>query len=439
MQIHRLVLLLDDVSEIEHSAMKTFIDSIVAPLNNWSNEFIKFKIAFYPGRTYYGTIDPGKIDTVYLDFYKLYSNFDATQMSDNAIDFTSRLINARFKHYNMKFENFIDTSKISVDEYYELIFNVTMNVPRIIGYIFSYLYESNIVHNRKIAKVDIEKASQRYFEEKINTYFENSDCRLLPYSETKNIFELKSLKSLITEKLSDIKTDITTGKLKGKLYESKEPYSSHFYVLTEIEHELNSLELNHYITKFDEKSDRDKNKISIYCLNYGLAYQNNILWGKKKNSEYRKYFIERPFNFSKIIANHLAKKEIIICSNESCRQEFTHEDLQSLSFYGMRCTECLTEVKINKITDPNFEKILTKIESIEKLPTIEYVIMLTLLHANKPLYARELSEEIDYSSYLIAAKCLKLDKKKGYVVRIADSNRLQYKISNVGIEFFKNR
>ena len=62
MQIKHLILLLDDVSEIDGDALKLFIDTIVSPLNNWSEEFIKFKIAFYPSRIHYGKIDPGKID-----------------------------------------------------------------------------------------------------------------------------------------------------------------------------------------------------------------------------------------------------------------------------------------------------------------------------------------------------------------------------------------
>ena len=92
MKITKLVVMLDDVSEIDGEALKLFIDTIVAPLNNWSDEFVKFKIAFYPGRVHYGAIDPGKIDKVQLDFYELYSEFDSTRMEENAIDFTKRLL-----------------------------------------------------------------------------------------------------------------------------------------------------------------------------------------------------------------------------------------------------------------------------------------------------------------------------------------------------------
>ena len=108
MKIQHLVILLDDVSEIENDALELFIDTIVAPLNNWSEEFIKFKVAFYPNRIHYGKIDPGKIDVVNLDFYNLYSEFDSNRMEENAIDFTSRVLNNRFNYFTDGIELYFD-------------------------------------------------------------------------------------------------------------------------------------------------------------------------------------------------------------------------------------------------------------------------------------------------------------------------------------------
>lgn len=92
LKIKHLIVMLDDVSEIDESAIKTFIDTLIAPLNNWSDEFIKFKIAVYPGRIHYGNIDRGKIDIIELDFFNLYK-VDRESMEERAIDFTKRLIN----------------------------------------------------------------------------------------------------------------------------------------------------------------------------------------------------------------------------------------------------------------------------------------------------------------------------------------------------------
>lgn len=67
-KFNSMFILLDDFSELDDVSIKYFTDIIIAPLNNRSNEFIKFKIASYPTRTYFGAIDPTKIDQVELDF-----------------------------------------------------------------------------------------------------------------------------------------------------------------------------------------------------------------------------------------------------------------------------------------------------------------------------------------------------------------------------------
>ena len=45
----------------EDSAIKTFMEVILAPLNNWSDDFIKFKVAAYPDRIPFGKIDEEKL------------------------------------------------------------------------------------------------------------------------------------------------------------------------------------------------------------------------------------------------------------------------------------------------------------------------------------------------------------------------------------------
>jgi hypothetical protein len=52
--ITRLYIFIDDFSELPEDAMTVFVDTLLAPLNNWSNELVKFKIAAYPSRIYFG-------------------------------------------------------------------------------------------------------------------------------------------------------------------------------------------------------------------------------------------------------------------------------------------------------------------------------------------------------------------------------------------------
>ena len=124
LKIRHLYILLDDFSEIDDTSINTFVDVVLAPLNNWSDEFIKFKVAAYLNRIYYGKIDPGKIDTIELDFYSLYSEFDRDKMETNAIEFTKRILEKRFNKFtSTQPDIFFDTSTTSMEDYYEILFN----------------------------------------------------------------------------------------------------------------------------------------------------------------------------------------------------------------------------------------------------------------------------------------------------------------------------
>lgn len=441
LNVRHLIILLDDVSEIDTGAIQVFVDTIVAPLNNWSNEFVKFKVAFYPNRVHYGNIDPGKIDNIYLDFYNLYSEFDANKMTEYATDFTSRLLNNRFNHFSLSIEKFFETSKISMTEYYELFFYVSMNVPRIMGYILSFIYQSKIIHGSKVNKTDIEKAAQKYFDEKINSCLDKGVYCLLSRNATVTIHELGLLNKQIVDRAKEIKTKIVSGEYTGSLYDKKEPFSSHFYILTDLEQYLESLELNHFISKFAEQSNKDGKKISVYCLNYGLSIKNNIIWGRKSGSAYRKYFIERPFNYSKIVMNFFANRKEIKCSNPDCQRVFSEDDLQTgLKFTKMMCPDCHKPVVIIENSSKEIEELIIKYNNKEKLPEVDYAILHELsLQGAESVFARDIAEETDYSSNLIAARCKKLDEEFGYIVRNIQSNPYKYSISTTGAEFLSEK
>ena len=59
--IRYLYIFLDDFSELPEEPMRILVDSLISPLTRWS-EFIKFKIAAYPGRVYLGSLDKTKIE-----------------------------------------------------------------------------------------------------------------------------------------------------------------------------------------------------------------------------------------------------------------------------------------------------------------------------------------------------------------------------------------
>jgi hypothetical protein len=96
----RLFVFFDDFSELAWIDQKLFVDVILSPLNNASQEAVKLKVAGYPGRIYYGKIDPGKIDTVGLDFYQLYKSQEIQTSEGAAINYLERLLTTRFRGFN---------------------------------------------------------------------------------------------------------------------------------------------------------------------------------------------------------------------------------------------------------------------------------------------------------------------------------------------------
>lgn len=439
LKIDHLFILLDDFSEIDDHAIIRFVDVLLAPLNNWSDEFIKFKIAAYPGRIYYGKIDPGKIDTIYLDFYNLYSEFDRDKMEVSATDFTKRLVDSRIKYYTKSStQDFFETDSLGMEEYYSLFFKVSMNVPRILGYILSFCYQSKIVYDKKINRTDIESASQRYYEEIILTFFNATTYSLLSIDEKISILQLRELLDKINDRLTTIRKRIQTKELAGSSYIPTIPYATHFHFNSELEKYLKTLELNFFVNKYNDMSDKDGISSSVYCINYGLARKLNIPWGKPEGNQYRKYFIERPFNFNTLIVDFLNESKRIQCINPECRKEFSADQIKFLEFNHFKCNVCSSEVEIKSISD----SITQKIESIDKsklLPTPELRIIQELLKSEESLYAREIAQEIDYSVQLIGWRGKKLDEDHNYVTRIREKegSAYKYKLTASGKTYFE--
>lgn len=431
LNIKHIVVLLDDFSEIEDDAIETFVDVLLAPLNNWSEEFIKFKIAAYPNRLHYGKIDPGKIDIINLDFYDLYSEFDRNKMEEGATDFTKRLIETRITYFTKKkTSDYFETSNSSIEEYYELLFQTSMNVPRIIGYILSYCYQSKIIYDKKILKSDIEAAAQKYYEDKIEPFFHKTTFSLMSMNEKIDILQLRELLKKFTEKLVDIRKKISSSEYSGESYVISSPYSSHFHFIPDLEKFLATLELNYFISKYTEMSDRDGKLVSIYCINYGLAVKNNLLWGKPKGSKHRKYFIERPFNFNPIIKDFLASAKTTHCSNPECNQTFTQEQLPLLEFTGFKCNKCHSPVITENIA-PNILVELKQIEEKDLLPQTDINIIMELASQDRPLAAKEIAEELDLSSQSIGQKNKMLDLKKGLIKRNKEESPFSYELTDL--------
>lgn len=430
LRIKKLIILLDDFSEIEDTAIKTFTEVILTPLNNWSDDFIKFKVAAYPDRIPFGKIERGKVDIIDLDFYNLYSEFGRDKMEERASDFTKRLLEKRVKYFTHKSpEYFFDiSSKDTIDSYYELLFQISMNVPRIMGYVLFYCYNSNIVFDKPITKSSLEAAAEKYFEKVIEPFFSSTTYSMMALDEKISTLQFRELLDLILENLKSIKKRITVGELTGQSYNKTSPHTSHFYFMPSYEKFIKTLELNFFVTKYNEMSDRDAVKSSVYALNYGLCAKNNLRWGKPEDQ--RKYFIERPFNFNKIIDEFLKQSKKIVCLNPNCDNTYSIEQLPYLEFNKMHCPDCQCTVKIASISEA-IQKDIEKIDASKLLHPIEYSILHELNKFERPLRAKEIAEELDCSHQLIGQKAKILDEDKNLLERYNDkSGNRVYKLTN---------
>jgi predicted AAA+ superfamily ATPase len=440
LKIKKLVIFLDDFSEVDESTIKNFVNVVLAPLNNWGDEFICFKVAAYPSRIHFGDIDKGKIDIIDLDFYNLYSNYDKNTMESLSLDFTKRLINTRIKYFSTKsIEDFFEVSTTNtIDDYMELLFKGSMNVPRIIGYILFYCHQTHISIGKKITKQAIESAAQKYYEKVISSFFDMTTNSLLSFDEKVSELQQRDLLNIFVSQLKSIRKQITTGELRGTEYQSDKnnPYTSHFNFSPNLERFVRTLELNFFVSKYSEMSDRDGKKVSIYCLNYGLTLLENMRWGKPDGSDYRKYFIGRPFSFDAIFEEFLRKSKHIQCINPECGKSYPYDQLPFLEFNKMRCNECQSEVRVKSVSE-GIKAELEKIDKTKLLPSIELGVLHELNSRNEKMYARDLSEELDISSNLIAKRAKKLDEDKGLVDRDRSEQLIKYSISKKAIaEYF---
>ena len=191
-RLQRVVIFFDDFSELKLVDQKLFVDVVLSPLNNASNEAIKLKIAGYPGRVYYGRIDPGKVDTITLDFVDLYET------------------------------------------------------TRIVGHLLHYCYLDRISKGQKINAQSIRLASQKYYEQTIAQYFDRMNrFALEPFENKLDRDNQKKLLEFLISETRRVRRGISDGSIGGSYFSVlRSPPTSHFIVDPELEGALASLESN---------------------------------------------------------------------------------------------------------------------------------------------------------------------------------------------------
>lgn len=418
--IRHLYVLVDDFSELPEEAMRVVVDVLLAPLNNWSDEFIKFKVAAYPGRIYYGAIDKTKIDEIYLDIYKLYGGTDVARMEESATGFTRRLVESRVQHFCQR--QATDFFEGDAEEVWRQLFFATMANPRILGYVLHYLSESRLIEGRRIGVAAVQEAARRFYDEKIEPYFTIGKFLHETFSERASIFSLKELVEAVVDRARELRLHESEvmKKIKGR------PPTSHFHIPLEYESLFSTLELNFFVTKYFEMSDRSGRKVTVFALNYGLCQKYAIRFGRPMGErEFRLYFVERVFDYTPILRAYLAKNQEIVC--KSCGHKYSFENLAALKFFGMLCKECkVGTVQVSNLSQKYAEE-LRAVNQELLLPATELGILQTLHTEQEPLRASSIAGELD-CSYQLVGKRGKALAERGLVKRYMEQGTRFFQI-----------
>lgn len=443
LKIDKVFICLDDMSEIDKSSMEVFVNFIVAPLNGASDEYFKFKISLYPGRIFFPSIDMQKVKTFHLDYYDLYSRGQANKIEESAIEYTKKLIEKRFQYYYGKEINFKDffqlNSSITMDEYYKLLFQVSSNVPRIIGKILNFSLQKSNAFERKITKSIIkESAKQHYIEEIEYVLTRDEYIKYRSYDEAFEKYHLlELLKNIIGKAIANKKH---IGIAPAKIFEKYTPNtapSNYFHVTEDKEKILQTLEFNFFITKYSKQQNKDSNYTSVFSLNYGLCKKNNIIFDEGSD---RKFRTERIFDFNELIEEWMNNSKELVCSNSDCQTKYPLDKKEVFIKHNIPCLKCQSKVELKPIINIEQKK---KLDSNIQLQKKDYDILIVL--RNKfPLRAKELGNELDrhYQSINQSigknSKIKEYDFVKRFIKKVKNKDVAYFELSEKGISYINN-
>jgi hypothetical protein len=408
--IVRLFAFFDDFSELSWVDQKLFVDVVLAPLNNASDETIRLKVAGYPGRTYYGKIDPGKVDTVGLDFYQLYKAQEIQTSEAAAVNYLERLLSARFSGFKENISDYFDPS-VPLADHYRLLFEVTMNVPRLIGYVLHFCYLDRVSKQQVITGSAIRLSAQKYYEGVIAQYFDRMNrFAMEPFERKLDRHNQQQLLRCLVDEARSVRRGIASGSIGGRYFDGlSRPPVSHFAVSPQMEKLLSALELNFLITKYHEMRDKSGKDVSIYAFTYGLCEAENFPWGYPRGRrDDRSYFVQRCFNYNAAIHQFLSSKQTIRC--DTCGACLGMEKREMVEFYKWRCPECQTgKCSIVSLGD-DYKKEMETLNKDTMLPPVELEILEVLKEEANPMRAGEIASLVDVTYQLVGHRTSKLQE-----------------------------
>lgn len=445
--VEQVFICLDDASELDKEALDIFMRTIVAPLHNDSYTFFRFKIAFYPSRDYLPNIDRTKIDTLYLDFYDLYKSSGVDRVETEAISYTKRLLETRFKYYlgqDFNFEEIFDiNTRYSLESYYKLIFQITANVPRNIGKLLWFVSKRSIIRGEKIdRRVLREAAREQYILDFESILTKSEYFKYKNYEEKYEREHLRRLLDLIIIKAKENKRQIGNSKADiFRDYSTNNAPSNYLFIPPNLEKFLLTLELNFFISKFTQQKDKgsgsgDKytppKEVNVYTLNYGLCQKENIVVDEGSD---RKFRTERLFDYTDLILEWAMSAQVVRCSN--CDAKFDIKEWETIQSFHYFCKICHQQTCFIETIEPD-EVVGNVISDDIKIREADFDVLNTLRIEGK-LSTQQISEEVDSSERSIRQR-VRQDRflmQNGMIERKPEGQENKYQITKkaLGIYF----
>jgi DNA-binding transcriptional ArsR family regulator len=408
----RLVAFFDDFSELRFIDQRLFVDVILSPLNNSSNEAVKLKIAGYPGRVYYGKIDPGKTDTIGLDFSDLYEAGEVQEMERSASSYALRLLSKRFDSFGVALSDYFEVSTSSpIEVFARLIFQASFNVPRIMGHLLHLTYLDRVSKGQKVTLASIRLASRKYYENTISKYFDTLNRYALePFENKLDRHNQRQLLNCLVDEARSVRKRIIDKEVGGTYFESLggNPPTSHFIVSQDLSEVFSSLESNFYLTRYKTTRDKAGKDVIVYALFLGLCESERMNWGYPEGRAFRNYFVQRCFEYTRAVHQFLSRNQTIKCGVCGCCHPMDRKE--SIQLFKWRCPECLEGFcDVVNLSD-DFKEEVERLNKDIMLDPIELAIVTTLNEEGQKMRAGEISGLIDTTHQMVGRRTSKLQE-----------------------------
>jgi len=407
-KVDHLYVFLDDFSEIPAGAMRTLVDTVIAPLNNSSDSPIRFKIAAYPYQIYLGAIDPTKIDVVELDIDRLYSGPQGVaSVEAGGADFISRLISQRLAVYSPRgsIDTYFDGAKSRT--FWRSLFLASSGNPRILGGLLDQAYERDTLQGRRINVLTIEQASADYFRQRIWEGLERRAHYLqVAHDERRTIDQILDL----VERLISASRNLSTPDASDRTGQPRP--ASHFCIDEAKTGDLASLELNFLVSRIASTTrPRDGRRQAVYAYNFGLCRDRQIVYSSQSDHD-QPYYLSPPFDFTHLLSDGDGKAAWVYRCPE-CNAEFPVSEKALLEAYEYLCRQC-KQGTCQLQSKSKVTRRRTRRDPKVQFSELDLSVLEELRFSHRPLRPKEIGDALGVSYQLITRRFTQLCAR-GYV------------------------